>query len=277
MVALVNYVEKKKALRHCGNFCTFCVLGRAQLTPVVPLPDGLGQSGLLVAVSNMPKTKILPSLVRIVFVDPFASNLVILCWFHSTSLIEHIRRRLRYQDQRHLWRALTSWLLPPTPRWTSCFLLHGVLPSNILVSRLPRGEMWNSDDVNAEWIGGSCGLPRGPPSGGWATRGRGVCCASDGGAGGGWQGTSIPTGMRSKIAPHSNKYDFWVYSHLQASILAGQNGGRAAYVAFIMEAKIEVDRCWESLLALVSIPLLQAGARIAIATTNLTPSLLGVD
>ena len=140
MVALVNHVEKK-ALHHCGNFCTFCVLGRAQLTPVVPLPDGLGQSGLLVAVSNMPKTKILPSLVRIVFVDPFASNLVILCWFHSTSLIEHIRRRLRYQDQRHLWRALTSWLLPPTPRWTSCFLLHGVLPSNILVSRLPRREM----------------------------------------------------------------------------------------------------------------------------------------
>ena len=56
--------------------------------------------------------------------------------------------------------------------------------------------------------------------------------------------------MRSKIAPHekfccmdNHKYDFWVYSHLQASILAGQNGGRAAYVAFIMEAKIEVDRC----------------------------------
>ena len=65
MVALVNYVEKKKALRHCGNYCTFCVLGRAQLTPVVPLPDGLGQSGLLVAVGNMPKTKILPSLVRL--------------------------------------------------------------------------------------------------------------------------------------------------------------------------------------------------------------------
>ena len=140
MVALLNYVEKK-ALHHCGNYCTFCVLGRAQLTPVVPLPDGLGQSGLLLAVGNMPKTKILPSLVPIVFVDPFASNLVILCWFHSTSLIEHIRRRLRCQDQRHLWRALTSWLLPPTPRWTSCFLLHGVLPSNILVSRLPRGEM----------------------------------------------------------------------------------------------------------------------------------------
>jgi len=45
----------------------------------------------------------------------------------------------------------------------------------------------------------------------------------------------------------------------QASILAGQNAGRAAYVAFIMEAKIET------------------GARIAVATTNLTPRLLGVD
>ena len=49
--------------------------------------------------------------------------------------------------------------------------------------------------------------------------------------------------MKSFAAWTDDKYDFWVYSHLQASILAGQNGGRAAYVAFIMEAKIEVDRC----------------------------------
>ena len=30
------------------------------MTPVLPLPDGLGESGLLVALGNMPKSKTVP-------------------------------------------------------------------------------------------------------------------------------------------------------------------------------------------------------------------------
>ena len=35
------------------------------MTPVLPLPDGLGESGLLVALGNMPKSKTVPLLVGI--------------------------------------------------------------------------------------------------------------------------------------------------------------------------------------------------------------------
>jgi hypothetical protein len=40
-------------------------IGRAQLTPVVPLPDGLGESGLLVALGNIHKSKTAPLLGEI--------------------------------------------------------------------------------------------------------------------------------------------------------------------------------------------------------------------
>jgi len=40
-------------------------IGRAQLSPVVPLPDGLGESGLLVALGNMPRSKTAPLLEEI--------------------------------------------------------------------------------------------------------------------------------------------------------------------------------------------------------------------
>ena len=58
----VNFIGESLAAR-LSSVCTFCALGRAQLTPVVPLPDGLGESGLLVALGNMHKSKTAPLLV----------------------------------------------------------------------------------------------------------------------------------------------------------------------------------------------------------------------
>ena len=60
----VNFIgESLTVLVGMSSFCTFCASGRAQLTPVVPLPDGLGESGLLVALGNMHKSKTAPLLV----------------------------------------------------------------------------------------------------------------------------------------------------------------------------------------------------------------------
>ena len=59
----VNFIGES-SLSICKK-CTCYTSGRAQLTPVVPLPDGLGESGLLVALGNMPTSKTAPLLVRI--------------------------------------------------------------------------------------------------------------------------------------------------------------------------------------------------------------------
>ena len=66
----VNFIGESLAAR-LSSVCTFCALGRAQLTPVVPLPDGLGESGLLVALGNMHKSKTAPLLVGISLVQNF--------------------------------------------------------------------------------------------------------------------------------------------------------------------------------------------------------------
>jgi len=166
-------------------------IGRAQLTPVVPLPDGLGQSGLLVAVSNMPKTKILPSLEEIEIPRSEASlesfDFLVASTNSKMDELLSASRRLAKQHPGLKVVLVDSQEAP------------------LLEDELPEG-VESVVQVTEEQ----------------AEAGRGLL-------------------------------------YQQASILAGQNGGRAAYVAFIMEAKIE------------------AGARIAIATTNLTPSLLGVD
>ena len=59
----VNFIGESSLIT-CN--CTYYTSGRAQLTPVVPLPDGLGESGLLVALGNMPTSKTAPLLVRII-------------------------------------------------------------------------------------------------------------------------------------------------------------------------------------------------------------------
>ena len=65
----VNFIGESYWVTRCSHCCTFCAAGRAQLTPVVPLPDGLGESGLLVALGNMPRSKTVPLLVGIPLVQ----------------------------------------------------------------------------------------------------------------------------------------------------------------------------------------------------------------
>ena len=131
----VNFIGESYWVTRCSHCCSFCAAGRAQLTPVVPLPDGLGESGLLVALGNMPKSKTAPLLVRIAPVQ----NLPCLGDFFIVStvqVIQHkIRRRLRGPESRSPWTTLTSWWPPPTPTWTSCSSLQRVSPSYILASR----------------------------------------------------------------------------------------------------------------------------------------------
>ena len=61
----VNFIGES-SLIICKRTLLYYTSGRAQLTPVVPLPDGLGESGLLVALGNMPASKTAPLLVRII-------------------------------------------------------------------------------------------------------------------------------------------------------------------------------------------------------------------
>jgi len=167
-------------------------IGRAQLTPVVPLPDGLGESGLLVALGNMPKSKTVPLLGEI--------------------------ERPRVEASLESFDFLVAS--------TNNSNLEDLLSASTRLAKLHPGlKVVLADSQEAPLLEDE--LPQGVES---------VVQVSEGQAEAG-------RGLLFQ----------------QASILAGQNAGRAAYVAFIMEAKIET------------------GARIAIATTNLTPRLLGVD
>ena len=59
----------------------------------------------------------------------------------------------------------------------------------------------------------------------------------------------------------------------QAGILAGSNAGMAAYVAAVMGARMEVGYFW---IHSVLMSIFQSGVTIAMATTNLSPELLGL-
>merc|ERR1712181_56198 len=84
-------------------------IGRAQLSPVVPLPDGLGESGLLVALGNMLRSKTAP-------------------------LLEEIERP-GVEVSLDNFDFLVPQLVPPTPTRRTCSPLQRVLPSYIPASR----------------------------------------------------------------------------------------------------------------------------------------------
>jgi len=166
-------------------------IGRAQLSPVVPLPDGLGESGLLVALGNMPRSKTAPLLEE----------------------IERPRVEVSLDNFDFLVAATNS-------------NLEDLLSTSERLAKLHPGlKVVFADSQEAPFLE-----------------------------------DELPEGVESVVQVSEEQAEAGRgLLFQQASILAGQNAGRAAYVAFIMEAKIET------------------GARIAIATTNLTPRLLGVD
>jgi len=167
-------------------------IGRAQLTPVVPLPDGLGESGLLVALGNMHKSKTAP-------------------------LLEEIERP-------GVEASLESFDFLVASTNTN---LEDLLSASMHLAKLHPGlKVVLVDSQEAPLL----------------------------------EEDELPQGVESVVQVTEEQAEAGRgLLFQQASILAGKNAGRAAYVAFIMEAKIET------------------GARIAIATTNLTPRLLGVD
>jgi len=166
-------------------------IGRAQLSPVVPLPDGLGESGLLVALGNMPRSKTAPLLEE----------------------MERPRVEVSLDNFDFLVAATNS-------------NLEDLLSTSKRLAKLHPGlKVVLADSQEAPFLE-----------------------------------DELPEGVESVVQVSEEQAEAGRgLLFQQASILAGQNAGRAAYVAFIMEAKIET------------------GARIAIATTNLTPRLLGVD
>lgn len=166
-------------------------IGQAQLTPVVPLPDGLGESGLLVALGNMPKSKTVPLLGE----------------------IERPRVEASLESFDFLVASTNS-------------NLDDLLQASMLLARIHPGlKVVLVDSQEAPLLE-----------------------------------EELPQGVESVVRVTEDQAEAGRgLLFQQASILAGQNAGRAAYVAFIMEAKIET------------------GARIAIVTTNLTPRLLCVD
>jgi len=167
-------------------------IGRAQLTPVVPLPDGLGESGLLVALGNMHKSKTAP-------------------------LLEDLERP-RVEASLGSFDFLVA---------STNSNLEGLLSASMHLANLHPGlKVVLVDSQEAPLL----------------------------------EDDELPQGVESVVQVTEEQAEAGRgLLFQQASILAGQNAGRAAYVAFVMEAKIET------------------GARIAIATTNLTPRLLGVD
>jgi len=183
----VNFIGESLA-----SVCTFCALGRAQLTPVVPLPDGLGESGLLVALGNMHKSKTAPLLGEI--------------------------------ERPGVEASLESFDFLVASTNTN---LEDLLSASMHLAKLHPGlKVVLVDSQEAPLL----------------------------------EEDELPQGVESVVQVTEEQAEAGRgLLFQQASILAGKNAGRAAYVAFIMEAKIET------------------GARIAIATTNLTPRLLGVD
>lgn len=167
-------------------------IGRAQLTPVVPLPDGLGESGLLVALGNMHKSKTAP-------------------------LLEDLERP-RVEASLGSFDFLVA---------STNSNLEALLSASMHLANLHPGlKVVLVDSQEAPLL----------------------------------EDDELPQGVESVVQVTEEQAEAGRgLLFQQASILAGQNAGRAAYVAFVMEAKIET------------------GARIAIATTNLTPRLLGVD
>jgi hypothetical protein len=167
-------------------------IGRAQLTPVVPLPDGLGESGLLVALGNMHKSKTAPLLGEI--------------------------ERPRVEASLESFDFLVA---------STHSNLEDLLSASMRLAKLHPGlKVVLVDSQEAPLL----------------------------------EDDELPQGVESVVQVTEEQAEAGRgLLFQQASILAGQNAGRAAYVAFIMEAKIET------------------GARIAVATTNLTPRLLGVD
>lgn len=167
-------------------------IGRAQLTPVLPLPDGLGESGLLVALGNMHKSKTAP-------------------------LLEDLERP-RVEASLGSFDFLVA---------STNSNLEGLLSASMHLANLHPGlKVVLVDSQEAPLL----------------------------------EDDELPQGVESVVQVTEEQAEAGRgLLFQQASILAGQNAGRAAYVAFVMEAKIET------------------GARIAIATTNLTPRLLGVD
>jgi len=166
-------------------------IGRAQLTPVVPLPDGLGESGLLVALGNMPTSKTAP-------------------------LLEDIERPRAEASLGNFDFLVAS---------TNANLEELLATSELLSDLYPGLKVILVDSQEAPLLD-----------------------------------DELPTGVESIVQVTEEQAEAGRgLLFQQASILAGQNAGRAAYVAFIMEAKIKT------------------GARIAIATTNLTPRLLSID
>jgi len=168
-------------------------IGQAQLTPVVPLPDGLGESGLLVALGKMHKSKTAPLLGEIESLPQVEAS------FDSFDF-------LVASTNSNLEDLLSA--------------------SMRLVKTHPGLKLVLVDSQEAPLL----------------------------------EDEVLPEGVESVVQVTEEQAEAGRgLLFQQASILAGQSAGRAAYVAFIMEAKIET------------------GARIAIATTNLTPRLLGVD
>jgi len=174
------------------NFKQVNFIGQAQMTPVLPLPDGLGESGLLVALGNMPKSKTVPLLEE----------------------IESPRVEVSLESFDFLVAS------------TNNSNLEDLLFASRRLAKLHPGlKVVLADSQEAPLLE-----------------------------------DELPQGVESVVRVTEEQAEAGrALLFQQASILAGQNAGRAAYVAFIMEAKIET------------------GARIAVATTNLTPRLLGLD
>jgi len=168
-------------------------IGRAQLTPVVPLPDGRGESGLLVALGNMHKPKTAPLLGEV--------------------------------EKPGVEASLDSFDFLVASTNSNC--LEDLLSASVRLAKIHPGlKLVLVDSQEAPLL----------------------------------QDEVLPEGVESVVQVTEEQAEAGRgLLFQQASILAGQNAGRAAYVAFLMEAQIET------------------GARIAIATTNLTPRLLGVD
>jgi len=184
----VNFIGESLAAR-LSSVCTFCALGRAQLTPVVPLPDGLGESGLLVALGNMHKSKTAPLLGEIERpgVEASLESFDFLVASTNTNL-EDLLSASMHLAKLHPGLKVIHWIG------------RHKIPSNFQVVLVDSQEapLLEEDE-----------LP---------------------------QGVESVVQVTEEQAEAGRGLLFQ-----QASILAGKNAGRAAYVAFIMEAKIEVD------------------------------------
>ena len=174
------------------------------------------------------------------------------------------------------------------PTWTNCLQLQSFYQIAIQAWRWPE-DKWM---ISKQFLGDSCGLSRGASLGWRASHGRGVCCASDWGAGRSRQGASLPAGcfltglvkidkknifnwdyMKTqlkitrfwKVTPHLGEHPCWTKCW-KSRLCCIHNGGK----------DWGTDLVKENVLLIIFVSF-QTGAKIAIATTNLTARLLGIE